>query len=80
MQTTPVKRPTGDLCLAEHLCVEAFAYAGFLGRRNVSRFRRLKQSTLILEIVVASKTGVTFHATRSTSEAEYVDFGNSCCF
>ena len=47
-QTTPVKRPTGDLCLVKQLCVEKHVYVGFLGRRNVSYFRRLKQNTLPL--------------------------------
>ena len=35
-QLTPVKQPTGDLCLVEPLCADEHVYVGFLGRRNVS--------------------------------------------
>ena len=43
-QTTPVEQPTGGLCQAVQLCVQADVCVGFLGRRNVSPSLLLKQS------------------------------------
>ena len=43
-QTTQVEQPTGGLCQAVQLCAQVHVLVSFLGRRNVSPSRLLKQS------------------------------------